>query len=93
METVNRWNLGAGIQTVTIGDQCVGASCGSTGGGVDGGGPGGGGGGSGGGGNNNPAKNSCIATGGRILILPSGNGPEEETQICLVPQRWYEKFR
>jgi len=93
MGTVNRWNLGAGIQTVTIGDQCVGASCGSTGGGVDGGGPGGGGGGSGGGGNNNPAKNSCIATGGRILILPSGNGPEEETQICLVPQRWYEKFR
>lgn len=39
------------------------------------------------------AKNYCINTSGRIaLTVTGGFGDGEATEICLIPQRWYEKL-
>lgn len=39
------------------------------------------------------AKNYCISTSGRIaLTVTGGFGEGEATEMCLIPQRWYEKL-
>ncbi|TQR63471.1 PilC/PilY family type IV pilus protein [Acinetobacter sp. RF14B] len=39
------------------------------------------------------AKNYCIQTSGRIaLTVTGGFGGGEATEMCLIPQRWYEKL-
>lgn len=39
------------------------------------------------------AKNYCIETSGRIaLTVTGGFGGGEATEMCLIPQRWYEKL-
>lgn len=39
------------------------------------------------------AKNYCIQTSGRIaLTVTGGFGSGEATEMCLIPQRWYEKL-
>lgn len=39
------------------------------------------------------AKNYCISTSGRIaLTVTGGFGNGEATEMCLIPQRWYEKL-
>ena len=39
-------------------------------------------------------ENYCVSTGGRMPFNPhGGTGPGEQTSICLIPNRWYEKFR
>lgn len=39
------------------------------------------------------ANNYCINTSGRIaLTVTGGFGDGEATEICLIPQRWYEKL-
>ncbi|WP_180111952.1 PilC/PilY family type IV pilus protein [Acinetobacter sp. YH12136] len=39
------------------------------------------------------AKNYCIETSGRIaLTVTGGFGSGEQTKMCLIPQRWYEKL-
>lgn len=73
-------SIGIGIQNVTTGN-CVGAQCGGSGGGSQ---------------NNgkvDTASNYCASTGGRILVTTTGNtgGSGQATQMCLIPQRWYEK--
>lgn len=89
--------IGAGIHTITVGNG--GPGDGEPGDGTPGdGGPGdggpGGGGPGGGGGKNTSAKNYCISTGGRMTITVSGGlSTGEKTEICLIPQRWYEKLR
>jgi putative hemolysin len=38
------------------------------------------------------ASNYCAATGGRMAITVTGGvGKGEATQMCLIPQRWYER--
>lgn len=79
--------IGAGIHTITVGNDN------KKGGGAGGGSGGGTGGGSG---DERPtsASNYCISTGGRMTITVTGaGGASEETQMCLIPQRWYQKFR
>ncbi|WP_104490276.1 PilC/PilY family type IV pilus protein [Acinetobacter indicus] len=42
---------------------------------------------------NTSAKNYCINTSGRIaLTVTGGFGSGEATEMCLIPQRWYEKL-
>lgn len=39
------------------------------------------------------AKNYCIQTSGRIALTVTGSfGGGEATEMCLIPQRWYEKL-
>ncbi len=39
-------------------------------------------------------ENYCVSTGGRMPFNPhGGTGLGEQTSICLIPNRWYEKFR
>ena len=77
--------IGIGIQNITTGnDNCTGDSC--TGG------EGGEGGGSKNGGKVASSSNYCANTGGRIIVTTTGSsGQGEATQMCLIPQRWYEK--
>lgn len=77
--------IGIGIQNITTGNSnladCTGSDCGS-------------GGGSGKDDNKKvtSSSNYCASTGGRIIVSTTGNGGiGEETQMCLIPQRWYEK--
>ena len=38
------------------------------------------------------SSNYCANTGGRIIVTTTGSGGKgEATQMCLIPQRWYEK--
>jgi len=80
--------IGIGIQNITTGNDkaCVGANCDGQGGG--------------GSGTENEQKsgvasssNYCANTGGRILVTTTGAGGSnaQATQMCLIPQRWYEK--
>lgn len=79
--------IGAGIHTITVGND-------NKKGGGSGGGSGGGAGGGSGDGRPTSASNYCISTGGRMTITVTGaGGASEETQMCLIPQRWYQKFR
>lgn len=39
------------------------------------------------------AGNYCLSTGGRTAYTPLGGGSGEQTQICLIPQRWYERLQ
>ncbi len=42
---------------------------------------------------NTSATNYCINTSGRIaLTVTGGFGNGEATEMCLIPQRWYEKL-
>ncbi|WP_180083704.1 MULTISPECIES: PilC/PilY family type IV pilus protein [unclassified Acinetobacter] len=42
---------------------------------------------------NTSAKNYCINTSGRIALTVTGSfGSGEATEMCLIPQRWYEKL-
>lgn len=77
--------IGIGIQNITTGnDNCTGDSC--TGG------EGGEGGGSKNDGKVASSSNYCANTGGRIIVTTTGSGGKgEATQMCLIPQRWYEK--
>ncbi|MFZ0023019.1 pilus assembly protein PilY [Acinetobacter sp.] len=79
--------IGIGIQNITTGNdkpaECTGSNCG---------------GGTGGGGGQDDNKkvtsssNYCANTGGRIIVTTtSSGGTGEATQMCLIPQRWYEK--
>lgn len=79
--------IGIGIQNITTGNdkpaECTGSNCG---------------GGTGGGGGQDDNKkvtsssNYCANTGGRIIVTTTGSGGTgEATQMCLIPQRWYEK--
>lgn len=80
--------IGIGIQNITTGnDNCTGDSC------TDGeGGEGGEGGGGKNGGKVASSSNYCANTGGRIIVTTTGSsGKGEATQMCLIPQRWYEK--
>lgn len=80
--------IGIGIQNITTGNdnKCVGDDCGDDEGG------------------DNPDEttknedkvasslNYCANTGGRILVTTTGaGGVGQATQMCLIPQRWYEK--
>ncbi|MDM1721514.1 hypothetical protein [Acinetobacter towneri] len=79
--------IGAGIHTITVGN-------GNKKGGGSGSGSGGGSGGGSGDERPTSASNYCISTGGRMTITVTGaGGASEETHICLIPQRWYQKFR
>ncbi|MGS0706557.1 pilus assembly protein PilY [Acinetobacter sp. ANC 3781] len=79
--------IGIGIQNITTGNdkpaECTGSNCG------------GGTGGSGGKDDNKKvtsSSNYCANTGGRIIVTTTGSGGTgEATQMCLIPQRWYEK--
>lgn len=79
--------IGIGIQNITTGNDkpaaCTGSNCG------------GGTGGSGGQDDNKKvtsSSNYCANTGGRIIVTTTGSGGTgEATQMCLIPQRWYEK--
>lgn len=42
---------------------------------------------------NTSASNYCLNTGGRTAYTPLGGGSGEQTKICLIPQRWYEKLQ
>ena len=91
--TYARGVLGVGIHTVTVGGQKGGGGGGGTGGGgtdckgeacptspppAKG---------------ETSAKNYCISTSGRIaLTVTGGFGESEATEMCLIPQRWYEKL-
>lgn len=79
--------IGIGIQNITTGNDkvCVGEDCDDQGGD---------------GGSTEDAQKSrvasssnyCANTGGRILVTTTGaGGVGQETQMCLIPQRWYEK--
>lgn len=75
--------IGAGIHTVTVGNGSSSGTGGSTGGGA---------------GSSSSklssASNYCIATGSRVTITVTGSsGSGEQTRMCLVPQRWYEKLQ
>lgn len=79
--------IGAGIHTITVGNDVK-----DTGGSGDGSGDG-----SGGSGKNKnkvaSGQNYCIETGGRMTItVTGGNGMGEKTRMCLIPQRWYPKL-
>ncbi len=39
------------------------------------------------------AGNYCLSTGSRAAYTPFGGGTGEQTKICLIPQRWYEKLQ
>lgn len=39
------------------------------------------------------AGNYCLSTGSRAAYTPLGGGTGEQTKICLIPQRWYEKLQ
>jgi Tfp pilus tip-associated adhesin PilY1 len=74
--------IGAGIHTVTVGNGNSSGNGGSTGGGTGGVGS-----------KLSSASNYCIATGSRVTITVTGSsGSGEQTRMCLVPQRWYEKL-
>lgn len=77
--------IGIGIQNITTGNDkpaaCTGSGCG--GGGKD---------------DEKDKKkvasssNYCANTGGRIIVTTTGSGGKgEATEMCLIPQRWYEK--
>ncbi len=77
--------IGIGIQNITTGNDksCTGSDCNE-------------GGGSGGKDDHNKkvasSSNYCANTGGRILVTTTGSGGKgQSTQMCLIPQRWYEK--
>lgn len=76
--------IGPGIHTITVGNDLED----STGGGSTGGGTGG---------TANEEKTSasnyCVNTGGRMTItISGGESTGEQTQMCLIPQRWYPKL-
>ena len=77
--------IGPGIHDITTG------GTGGTGGGSSGtGGPNGG-----GGGGPLSSQNYCIDTGARQIVTVKGaseNGTAD-SKICLIPQRWYERFK
>lgn len=74
--------IGAGIHTVTVGNGNSSGNGGSPGGGTGGGSS-----------KLSSASNYCIATGSRVTITVTGSsGSGEQTRMCLVPQRWYEKL-
>ena len=74
--------IGAGIHTVTVGNGNSSGNGGSTGGGTGGVSS-----------KLSSASNYCIATGSRVTITVTGSsGSGEQTRMCLVPQRWYEKL-
>src|SRR5690606_37707044 len=93
----------AGNDKVTTGDNCTGTKCDKTSlgagiqtaavrGGDDETNPGGGSGSdedTGG----TSAGNYCLSTGSRAAYTPFGGGTGEQTEICLIPQRWYEKLQ
>ena len=79
--------IGIGIQNITTGNDnpaaCTGSDCDDN---------------SSGGGKDDDKKkvasssNYCANTGGRIIVTTTGSGGKgEATQMCLIPQRWYEK--
>lgn len=39
------------------------------------------------------ASNYCLSTGSRAAYTPLSGGTGEQTKICLIPQRWYEKLQ
>ena len=78
--------IGIGIQNITTGNDnpaaCTGSGCND----------------SNSGGKDDDKKkvasssNYCANTGGRIIVTTTGSGGKgEATQMCLIPQRWYEK--
>ena len=74
--------IGAGIHTVTVGNGNSSGNGGSTGGGTGGVSS-----------KLSSASNYCIATGSRVTITVTGSsGSGEQTRMCLVPQRRYEKL-
>jgi type IV pilus assembly protein PilY1 len=74
--------IGAGIHTVKVGNGNSSGNGGSTGGGTGGVSS-----------KLSSASNYCIATGSRVTITVTGSsGSGEQTRMCLVPQRWYEKL-
>lgn len=81
--------IGIGIQNITTGNdnKCVGDDCGDDE--EDSGN------GSGSGDDEDQvasSSNYCANTGGRILVTTTGaGGVGQATQMCLIPQRWYEK--
>lgn len=76
--------IGPGIHTITVGNKLAdGTGGGSTGGGT--------------GGTadeeKTSASNYCVNTGGRMTItISGGESTGEQTQMCLIPQRWYPKL-
>ncbi len=87
-----RQALGAGIHTITVGNDPSSNGDGNNGSGNNGGGNGGGNGSQSGVGGS--TQNYCISTGGRMTITVAGGiSTGEQTRMCLIPQRWYEKFR
>lgn len=75
--------ISAGIHTITVGNDKNGGGDGS-------------GNGSGGGETKDQEKSSasnyCISTGGRMTItVTGGSSTGEQTRMCLIPQRWYER--
>src|SRR5690606_31022298 len=81
--------IGIGIQNITTGNdnKCIGDDCGDDD--EDSGN------GSGSGDDEDQvasSSNYCASTGGRILVTTTGaGGVGQATQMCLTPQRWYEK--
>ncbi|ENW88353.1 hypothetical protein F906_00262 [Acinetobacter pseudolwoffii] len=81
--------IGIGIQNITTGNdnKCIGDDCGDDD--EDSGN------GSGSGDDEDQvasSSNYCASTGGRILVTTTGaGGVGQATQMCLIPQRWYEK--
>lgn len=75
--------ISAGIHTITVGNDKK-----TSGGGSDNG-PGGG---ETKDKEKSSASNYCISTGGRMTITVTGGvSTGEQTQMCLIPQRWYER--
>ena len=78
-------SLGAGIQYTAIVDDTT--DCDPTketcGGGSGGSGPG----------NGDNNKNYCVSTGNRGAMSNNGVIPSGKSEVCLVPQRWYERSR
>ena len=75
--------VSVGIHTITVGNDKNGGGDGS-------------GNGSGGGETKDQEKSSasnyCISTGGRMTItVTGGSSTGEQTRMCLIPQRWYER--
>lgn len=78
--------IGAGIHTITVGNDITDPNGGGTGGG-----------GSGGGSDDEKkvasSQNYCVDTGGRTTItVTGGSSAGEKTRMCLIPQRWYPKL-
>lgn len=79
--------IGAGIHTIAVGNDV------SDGGGGNNGNNNGGGSGNNSEDNKSSASNYCISTGSRMTITVTGGASTgEQTRMCLIPQRWYEKL-